>query len=227
MNGAVFSTDRVGLAVSRTPPSAGVGGDPERSAQQNGDMTQESHRQDIGLLIFRAGLGSTLAVHGTQKLFGWFGGHGIEGTSGGMKAMGFLPPRVSAFMAGLGEAGGGALLALGLATPIGGAAAASTMLAAGSVHKPAGFFAAEGGFEYNAILGLGGAAVALGGPGYYSLDRLLGDKFNRPWMAVAALTVFGTASAAIVARRAKALESTAPTSADQPGEGEQAQATGA
>ena len=181
-------------------------------------MTRASQRQDFGLLLFRAGLGGTLAVHGSQKLFGWFGGHGIEGTSGGMEAMGFLPPRVSALMAGLGEAGGGALLALGLATPVAGAAAASTMLAAGSVHKPAGFFAAEGGFEYNAILGLGGAALALGGPGRYSLDRLLGDRYNRPWMAVTALAVFGSASAAIIARRAKALEAPAPTSADQPGE---------
>jgi putative oxidoreductase len=190
-------------------------------------MSHQTHRQDVGLLIFRAGLGTTLAVHGSQKLFGWFGGHGIEGTSGGMQAMGFLPPRISALMAGLGEAGGGALLALGLATPVAGAAAASTMLAAGSVHKPAGFFATEGGFEYNVILGLGGAALALGGPGHYSLDRLLGDQLNRPWMAVAALAVFGSASAAIIARRAKALESSAPTAADQPGEGEQAEATGA
>jgi putative oxidoreductase len=186
-------------------------------------MSHQSHRQDLGLLIFRAGLGTTLAVHGSQKLFGWFGGHGIEGTSGGMEAMGFLPPRVSALMAGLGEAGGGALLALGLATPLAGAAAASTMLAAGSVHKPAGFFATEGGFEYNVILGLGGAALALGGPGHYSLDRALGDKLNQPWMAVGALALLGSAAAAIVARRAKALALSA-TSADQPGEGEQAAA---
>jgi putative oxidoreductase len=190
-------------------------------------MSHQSHRQDLGLLIFRAGLGTTLAVHGSQKLFGWFGGHGIEGTTGGMQAMGFLPPRVSALMAGLGEAGGGALLALGLATPVAGAAAASTMLAAGSVHKPAGFFATEGGFEYNVILGLGGVALALGGPGHYSLDRLLGNQLNRPWMAVAALAVFGSASAAIIARRGKALESSASTAADQPSEGEQAEATGA
>ena len=189
-------------------------------------MAHQSHRQDLGLLIFRAGLGTTLAVHGSQKLFGWFGGHGIEATSGGMQAMGFLPPRISALMAGLGEAGGGTLLALGLATPVAGAAAASTMLAAGSVHKPAGFFAMEGGYEYNLILGLGGAALALGGPGHYSLDRLLGDRLNRPWMAATALAVFGSASAAIVARRAKALESAASTSPDQPSEGEQAATTG-
>jgi hypothetical protein len=78
--------------------------------------------------------------------------------------MGFHPPKISAAMAGLGEAGGGALLALGLATPVAGAASASTMLAAGAVHKPAGFFATEGGCEYSAILGLAGAALP-------SLDR--------------------------------------------------------
>ena len=187
-------------------------------------MSHQLRRQDLGLLVFRAGLGATLAVHGSQKLFGWFGGHGLEGTSGGMQAMGFFPPRISALMAGLGEAGGGALLALGLATPVAGAAAASTMLAAGSVHKPAGFFATEGGFEYTAILGLGGAALALGGPGYYSLDRLLGDTLNRPWMAAAALAVFGSASAAVVARRGRALASSAPTADHQPGEGERAAA---
>ncbi|MFL6028117.1 MAG: DoxX family protein [Friedmanniella sp.] len=190
-------------------------------------MSHQSHRQDFGLLILRAGLGGTLAAHGTQKLFGWFGGHGLEGTSGGMEAMGFFPPRVSALMAGLGEAGGGVLLALGLATPVAGAAAASTMLAAGSVHKPAGFFVTQGGFEYTGILGLSGAALALGGPGHYSLDRLLGDRFNQPWMAVAALAVFGSASAAIIARRAKALESSASTSDDQVAEGKEAEATGA
>ena len=84
----------------------------------------------------------------------------------------------------------------------------------------------EGGYEYNLILGLGGAALAVGGPGHYSLDRVSGDALNRPWMAVTALAVFGSASAAIVARRAKALESATPTSPDQPSEGEQAATTG-
>src|SRR3954447_16714270 len=122
-------------------------------------MLHQSHRQDFGLLLLRAGLGGTLAAHGTQKLFGWFGGHGLEGTSGGMEAMGFLPAKTSALLAGLGETGGGTLLALRLAARGPGAAGASTMLAAGAVHKPAGFFATQGGFEYAGILGLGGAAM--------------------------------------------------------------------
>ncbi len=190
-------------------------------------MSQPSRRQDLGLLIIRVGLGGTLVAHGTQKLFGWFGGHGLEGTTGGMEAMGFHPPKISAVMAGVGEAGGGALLALGLATPVAGAAAASTMLAAGSVHKPAGFFATEGGFEYSAILGLTGAALAISGPGHYSLDRVLGDRLNRPWMAVVALTLLGSASAAIIARRRLALDSSAETASDQGSDGGQAEATGA
>jgi putative oxidoreductase len=167
-------------------------------------------RQDIALLLFRLGVGATLAAHGAQKLFGWFGGGGLEGTTQGMKAMGFLPPKTSAVLAGLGETAGGVALALGLATPVGGAAAASTMAAAGAVHHPAGFFATEGGFEYTGVLTLAGAAVAISGPGRFSLDHLLGDRFNRPWMSAAALTVLGTASAVVIARRNRAMASAPP-----------------
>ncbi|MCW2507131.1 MAG: sle [Modestobacter sp.] len=186
-----------------------------------------STRQDIALLLFRLGVGGTLAAHGTQKLFGWFGGGGLEGTTQGMQAMGFLPPKASAVLAGLGETAGGVALTLGLATPLAGAAAASTMAAAGAVHRPAGFFATEGGFEYTGVLALAGTAVAISGPGRFSLDHLLGDRFNRPWMSTVALTVLGATSAAVIARRNRALASPAPTAADQPAEGERAEATGA
>jgi putative oxidoreductase len=172
--------------------------------------TSTSTRQDVGLLALRLGVGGTLAAHGTQKLFGWFGGTGLEGTTGGMRAMGFHPPRTSALLAGLGEAGGGLLLALGLATPVGGAAAASTMAAAGAVHRPAGFFATEGGFEYTGVLALSGVAVAISGPGRFSVDHLLGDRFNRPWMSAVALTVMGAVSAAVIARRNRAMAAAAP-----------------
>jgi putative oxidoreductase len=161
-------------------------------------------------------VGATRAAHGTQKLFGWFGGGGIEGTAGGMHAMGFHPSKPSAVLAGLGEAGGGLLLALGLATPVGGAAAASTMVAAGAVHKPAGFFVTEGGYEYAGMLGLIGTALAVGGPGHYSLDRLLDDRLDRPSLAAASLGLLGTSSAAVVVRRNRALAAAGPAAAGGP-----------
>src|SRR5690242_18015739 len=104
------------------------------------------HRKDLGLLALRLGVGGVLFAHGTQKLFGWFGGDGLDRTAGAMEAMGFRPGRISASAAGLGEAGGGLLLALGFATPAAGAAAAGTMAGAVSVHAPAGFFAQAGGY---------------------------------------------------------------------------------
>src|SRR4051794_22334462 len=181
-------------------------------------MSTGSRRPDLGLLALRLGIGSTLAAHGAQKLFGWFGGGGIEGTAAGMEAMGFHPSRQSAVLAGLGEAGGGLLLALGLATPVGGAAAAATMVAAGAVHKPAGFFATEGGYEYAGVLGLIGTALAVGGPGRYSLDRVLDDRLNRPWMAAASLGLLGASSAAVVMRRNRALAAAGPDAAERPGD---------
>src|SRR2546426_4380480 len=72
----------------------------------------------IGLLLLRMVVGLTLAAHGSQKLFGWFGGGGVDGTARGMEQLGFVPGRRSAVMAGLAEAGGGVLLALGAATPV-------------------------------------------------------------------------------------------------------------
>jgi putative oxidoreductase len=171
--------------------------------------------QDLGLLVLRLGVGGVLVAHGGQKLFGWFGGHGIAGTAGAFEQMGFRPGRASAVAAGLTEAGGGALIGFGLATPAAGAAAAGTMLTATSVHAPAGFFAAGGGYEYPALLGVSTAALALTGPGRWSLDTLLQDRLNRPWMALVGLLGSGAASAAIVLRRRQQLTAE-KRSVDQP-----------
>ena len=111
-------------------------------------------RTDLGLLALRLGTGGVLIAHGTQKLFGWFGGRGLKGTAGAMDAMGFRPGLPNAVTAGLGEAGGGLLLALGAATPAAGAAVVGAMSAAVEVHRPSGFFNGSGGFEYPAFLGL-------------------------------------------------------------------------
>ncbi|SFF65836.1 putative oxidoreductase [Actinacidiphila alni] len=170
-----------------------------------------AHRKDLGLLALRAGTGGVLFAHGAQKLFGWFGGGGIDGTAAAMERMGFRPERQSAVAAGLGEAGGGALLVLGLATPAAGAAAAGAMAGAVSVHAPAGFFATSGGFEYPAFLGFCAAALGVAGPGRYSLDHATGHVLDRPWVVAVAFTGAAAAAFGVVRRRALA---TAPAAED-------------
>ncbi|MEU4173645.1 DoxX family membrane protein [Streptomyces sp. NPDC026589] len=162
------------------------------------------NRRDLGLLALRVGTGAVLAAHGSQKLAGWFGGGGIQGTTAAMEAMGFHPPKHSAVAAGLGEAGGGVLLALGLATPAAGAAAAGAMAGAVAVHAPAGFFAQGGGYEYPAFLGFTAAAIGLTGPGRYSVDHATCHVFDRAWMVALAFAGSAVAAAAVVGKRTKA-----------------------
>jgi len=108
---------------------------------------------DIGLLLLRLTVGLTLAAHGAQKLFGWFGGAGLDVIGQFFEPLGFYPGRRHALMAGLVETVGGLLLALGLLTPIAAALVFSVMLvAAVSVHLKKGFFIATGGYEYNLVI---------------------------------------------------------------------------
>ncbi|MCW7943747.1 RpiR family transcriptional regulator [Streptomyces hygroscopicus] len=162
-------------------------------------------RRDAGLLLLRLGTGGVLAAHGTQKLFGWFGGGGIEGTGQFMESVGYRPGKASAIAAGLAEAGGGTLLALGLATPAAGAAAAGAMAGAAVVSAPNGFFAQSGGYEYAAALGLTAAGLAVTGPGRLSLDARFGDATNRCWMIPAAFAVTGAVTTVVVAARNRRL----------------------
>ncbi|WEO97767.1 DoxX family membrane protein [Streptomyces sp. FXJ1.172] len=158
-------------------------------------------RRDLGLLLLRLGTGGVLAAHGAQKLFGWFGGHGLEGTGQFMESVGYAPGKMSATAAGLAEAGGGTLLALGLATPAAGAAAAGAMAGAATVHLPNGFFAQSGGYEYAASLGLAAAGLAITGPGRLSLDHAFGHVLDRGWMVPTALGVTAAATALVVGAR--------------------------
>lgn len=169
---------------------------------------------DLGLLVLRSGVGGVLVAHGSQKLFGWFGGQDLANTGRSFEEMGFKPGRLSAIGAGLAEAGGGAMIALGLATPAAGAAAAGTMITAASVHKPGGFFAFAGGYEYPALLSVSTAALALTGPGRVSVDHAMGNRLNRPWMAAVGLVASSAASAYIIRRRARLLEAQAVAQQD-------------
>jgi putative oxidoreductase len=177
-----------------------------------------SHRKDIGLLALRLGAGGVLLAHGSQKLLGWFGGGGIKGTTAAMESMGFTPGRENAIAAGLGEAGGGALLALGLATPVAGAAAAGAMAGAVSVHAPAGFFSHQGGFEYPAFLGFVAAGLGLTGPGRYSFDEISGHRLNRPSTVLLAFAVSAAAAVVVVNRRMATLAASGEPLAEPSGE---------
>jgi putative oxidoreductase len=158
---------------------------------------------DLGLLILRVVVGLTLAAHGSQKLFGWFGGYGLAGTGSFLESLGFRPGKVQAFLSGAAEAGGGLLLAAGLFTPLGAAAIVAVMFVAiVSVQLSKGFFVQNGGFEYPMTLGAVGAAVAFTGPGALSFDRALGIAWQGDAWGFAALVAgLLMAAAPLLARK--------------------------
>jgi putative oxidoreductase len=127
---------------------------------------------DIGVLLLRLGIGLTMAAHGTQKLFGWFGGPGLAGTEAFFTARGYPLGGVMAVVAGLTELFGGLGLAVGLLTPLAAAAVVGTMINAVAVKSTSGFFAPTG-FEYELTLAISAAALALTGPGRIAVDRFL------------------------------------------------------
>ncbi|MCP3741688.1 DoxX family protein [Rossellomorea sp. BNER] len=128
----------------------------------------------LGLLIIRLVVGLTFAAHGTQKLFGWFGGHGLQGTGGFFESIGIKPGRTMAFMAGISELVAGLLLALGFLTPIAALLFVATMLVAMvKVHMPNGYWATSNGYEYNLLLIVVAVGIALIGAGPYSIDAIL------------------------------------------------------
>ncbi|HWB29217.1 MAG TPA: DoxX family protein [Vicinamibacterales bacterium] len=144
----------------------------------------------LGLVLVRLAVGVTLAAHGAQKLFGWFGGPGLDQTAAMFEKLGFAPGRRQALAAGAAEAGGGLLIALGLATPLAAAIVFAVMLVAAiSVHAPQGFFITRGGFEYTFVLGATGLSLAFMGPGEWSLDALLGWQLAGATWGVIALMV--------------------------------------
>ncbi|HZT78025.1 MAG TPA: DoxX family protein [Vicinamibacterales bacterium] len=129
---------------------------------------------DFGLLALRATAGLVMSAHGAQKLFGWFGGHGLAATSGFFESIGFRPGRPLAAAAAISECLGGLLIAFGVLGPVGPALVLATMIVAASVHWQNGLFAMQGGIELPLLYGAVAVALALVGPGAYSLDAALG-----------------------------------------------------
>jgi putative oxidoreductase len=150
----------------------------------------------VGRLFLRAIIGGIFVSHGAQKLFGWFGGHGLKGTSQGFERMGMRPGRVHATAASVTEVASGTLSLLGLAPPLAASGITAVMLTAiHRVHKKNGFFNSNGGYEFNLVLIGAGLALAEAGPGEPSLDSALGMDMHGPGWALAAFAA-GAAGAA-------------------------------
>jgi putative oxidoreductase len=131
--------------------------------------------RDLGILILRLTFGGLLAAHGSQKLFGMFEGHGLEGTGQFFESLGFQPGKRWAFLAGLGEFGGGMLTAVGFLHPVGPITTLAPMAVAwGRVHWGKPIWVSSGGAELPMTNMAIAAALALLGPGKFSLDRLFG-----------------------------------------------------
>src|SRR3977135_3190384 len=129
----------------------------------------------LGLLVLRIIVGALFVGHGAQKLFGFFGGHGLDGTGAFFASLGLRPGRMVALAAGLGELTGGALFALGLLTPLAATLLIAVMVTAiATVHGRNGVWVTNGGFEYNLVLAAVAFAVASIGAGNWSLDHVLG-----------------------------------------------------
>jgi putative oxidoreductase len=172
----------------------------------------------LGRFAARTLIGSLFIGHGTQKLFGWFGGPGLDNTQSMVESLDLRPGRQNALAAGVTETAGGALLVVGLATPLAASALIGTMITAiRKVHLPNGPWSTNGGWEYNAVLIAALAALAEEGPGDVSLDNRLGLKEpGLVWMlgAVAA----GAATSALVVelgRRASLASESQDAAADQ------------
>jgi putative oxidoreductase len=151
-----------------------------------------------GLLILRLAFGLTVAAHGAQKLFSWFGGPGLEGFGGFLEQLGIAPGSRWSWVAALGEFAGGLLVALGLLSPIGNFLVIGSMLTAILVvHLPQGFFNQTGGIELPFLIASGMLGLSVTGPGSWSLDSLWHVRFPEPatWLVCAVVMLLGVAAA--------------------------------
>lgn len=172
----------------------------------------------IGRLAARAVIGGLFIGHGTQKLFGWFGGPGLEGTDQMMKALDLQPSRANSLAAGLSESVGGTLLIAGAATPLAASSLIGTMITAiRKVHQPKGPWVAQGGWEYNAVLIAAVMALVDAGPGDVSVDAARGHREWGPQWALGALALGAVASTAVIeSGRRQAARSAQPASGAGP-----------
>jgi putative oxidoreductase len=169
---------------------------------------------DTALLILRVVVGLYVAAHGAQKLFGWFNGPGLKGAEGFLGGMlGFRPASFWAPAVSLAEFGGGLLLALGLFNPLGAIGImASQLTATLVVHWAKGPWGSEGGYEQTLTNLAVAVAVAIAGPGRYSLDRLFGISLP-VWFSVTVAIIVLVAVGIAIGTRKVAATNTSPQTA--------------
>ncbi|WP_419570510.1 DoxX family protein [Rheinheimera sp.] len=139
-----------------------------------------SSNAGFGALALRVPVGVIFAAHGAQKLFGWFGGYGLEGTGGWMDSIGLSPGILMAFLAGAAEFFGGLALILGLLTrPAAAALTVAMLVAIFSVHIQNGLFMANNGYEFGLALLAASVSLLLSGAGKASVDNLIASKLNQ------------------------------------------------
>jgi putative oxidoreductase len=168
----------------------------------------------LARLIARVFIGALFIGHGTQKLFGWFGGPGLEGTSQWMESVDMRPGHRNALASGAAETIGGAAIAAGALTSAAAAALIGTMLTAiRLVHLEKGFFNTQGGYEFNLTLIAALLLLVDGGAGDLSVDKALGIEDCGTGWALASLAAGAAGSYLVVAAgHAAASEQDAPQS---------------
>ncbi|MCD0452590.1 DoxX family protein [Actinocorallia sp. API 0066] len=144
---------------------------------------------DGGLLFLRLVFGLVLASHGAQKLFGWFNGTGLTGTSRFFQMLGYEPGSFWAVVGGLSEFVGGLLLAFGLLWPLATAMVIGVMLTAAFSTWKQGFY---GGYETPLLIAAAATGLAFTGPGRYSLDEA------RPWHRTGAAWAWGAVALGVI-----------------------------
>jgi putative oxidoreductase len=177
---------------------------------------------NVGRLLLRGVVGPLFVGHGTQKLFGWFDGHGPDGTGGFFESIGLRPGKRHATAAGWSETLGGVLLTLGALTPVAQTLITGTMVTAiRKVHAQNGPWVTANGFEYNLTLIALTAALTETGPGSPSVDAaLFGDSLKGKGWALAALAAGVAGSYLVTERMVEATPEPAPQEghADVPGD---------
>ena len=183
----------------------------ERQDAKSGGKERDQDMVDLALLMLRGTLGTLMAGHGAQKLFGWFGGPGVKGTTGMMEHLGLKPGQQWTALASASEVGGGVLTALGLLNPVGELGILGSMgMATFVAHRGKPIWVTSGGAELPVTNMAIVAALLATGPGKYSLDYALNLHPPRWTVLPGIAAVAGTIAYAVVSgqRAAQQTEST-------------------